>query len=205
MKQKVQRSVSAVHQRKAPNSGDRATGKGDTMTKSYIALLALSLSLSAAPKDLLAQATKPVHLLAENRAPEEAAIEKIMADFHAAVVAHDGQRVASLSVAEGSTWFNVLSDEAFAVAKAKNPSTEKVRHSSFADFAKFVSSTPAALNPQHTHVQIHTDGTIASVYFDYVFLIDSKAQNQGCETWQLVKTPEGWRIAAITYSSNPAL
>ncbi len=175
------------------------------MIKSYIALLALTFSISAAPKNLLAQTTTPVHSLAENHAPEEAAIEKIMADFQAAVVAHDGQRVASLFVVEGSTWLNVLSDEAFAAAKEKSQAVQKVRHSSFADFAKFVSSTPAALNPQHTHVQIHTDGTIASVYFDYVFLIDGKAQNKGCETWQLVKTPEGWRIAAITYSSNPAL
>jgi len=170
-----------------------------------IALLALTFSISAASKHLLAQATKPAPSLAENHASDEAAIEKVMADFHAAVVAHDGQRVASLSVAEGSTWFNVLSDEAFAAAKEKSRAVQKIRHSSFADFARFVSSTPATLNPQHTHVQIHTDGTIASVYFDYVFLIDGKPQNQGCETWQLVKTPEGWKIAAITYSSNPAL
>jgi ketosteroid isomerase-like protein len=170
----------------------------------YIALLALAVSLSAAVKELPAQALTPVHTVAENRAHDEAAVEQVMADFHAAVAAHDGQRVISLSVAEGSTWFNVLSDEAFAAAKEKNAAVQKVRHSSFAEFAKFVSSTPAALNQQHTHVQIHTDGTIATVYFDYVFLIDGKAQNRGCETWQLVKTAEGWRIAAITYSSNPA-
>jgi hypothetical protein len=183
-----------------------AHGHGkETMIKPYIALLALTFSISAAPKHLLAQTTKPAHSPAENHASDEAAIEKIMADFQAAIVAHDGQRVASLSVAEGSTWLNVLSDEAFAAAKEKSQAVQKVRHSSFAEFAKFVSSTPAALNPQHTHVQIRTDGTIASVYFDYVFLIDGKPENQGCETWQLVKTQEGWRIAAITYSSNPAL
>jgi len=28
-------------------------------------------------------------------------------------------------------------------------------------------------------------------------------QNRGDETWQLVKTNDGWRIVAITYSSNP--
>ena len=64
------------------------------MIKLYIALLALTFSISAAPKHLLAQATTPVHSLAENHAPDEAASEKIMADFEAAIVAHDGQRVA---------------------------------------------------------------------------------------------------------------
>jgi hypothetical protein len=126
-----------------------------------------------------------------------------METFHQAVVAHDGERVASLFVAEGSTWFNVLSDEAYAAALAKSSTDTKVKHSSFAYFSKFVSSSTTALNPQHSNVQIHTDGTIASVYFDFVFLIDRKPENRGSETWQLVKAAEGWKIAAITDSSNP--
>lgn len=55
-------------------------------------------------------------------------------------------------------------------------------------------------------MRILTDGTIASVYFNFVFLIDGKPENQGSETWQLVKTGDGWKIAAITtYSSNPSV
>jgi hypothetical protein len=80
-----------------------------------------------------------------------------------------------------------------------------VRVGSYQDFAKFVSTTKSQLNPQHSHVRIQTDGTIASAYFDFVFMIDGKAENKGSETWQLVKGPEGWRIAAITYSSEPRL
>ena len=50
---------------------------------------------------------------------------------------------------------------------------------------------------------IHTDGTIAAVYFDFVFNVDGKANNRGSETWQLVKAADGWRIASIVYSSAP--
>ena len=50
-----------------------------------------------------------------------------------------------------------------------------------------VSNSKASLNPTHTHLQLNSDGTIASVYFDYVFLIDGKEQNRGSETWVLVK------------------
>jgi len=49
------------------------------------------------------------------------------------------------------------------------------------------------------------DGTIASVYFDFVFLVDGKEQNRGRETRVLVKGSDGWRIAAITYSSDPQM
>lgn len=174
------------------------------MNKSNALLLMLSLSIPTLANSQQPRTLSPVHFIAEDGASDKAAIEQVMADFHTAVATHDGPRVVALSVPEGSTWFNVLSEEAYKKAQTKNPSVRKVRHSSFADFAKFVSSTSSVLDPQHTHVQIHTDGTIATVYFDYVFLIDGKAQNRGCETWQLVKAADGWKIAAITYSSTPA-
>jgi ketosteroid isomerase-like protein len=132
-----------------------------------------------------------------------AEIENLMGAFHQAVASHDGARVSSMFIDDGSTWFNVLSDAAYARLRAKNPTVLKVRHSSFQEFAKFVSSSHAALDPQHSNIQIHTDGTIASVYFNFVFVIDGKPENQGSETWQLVKASDGWKIVAITYSSNP--
>lgn len=134
---------------------------------------------------------------------DTAEIQHLMEAFHQAVVRHDGNTVSSLFIKDGSTWFNVLSDEAYAAAKVKNPNVAKVRHSTFEDFSKFVSSSHSSLNPQHANIQIHSDGTIAAVYFDFVFLIDGKPENQGSETWQLVKSVEGWRIVAITYSSYP--
>jgi ketosteroid isomerase-like protein len=120
-------------------------------------------------------------------------IQRVMDNFREAVVTHDGARLSALFIPEGSTWLNVL----------KSPA--KVRVGSYQDFAKFVSTTKSALNPQHSHIKIHTDGTIASAYFDFVFMIDGKVENTGSETWQLVKGPDGWRIAAITYSSEPRL
>ncbi|HEV2441461.1 MAG TPA: nuclear transport factor 2 family protein [Steroidobacteraceae bacterium] len=132
-----------------------------------------------------------------------AEIEHLMAEYHQAVASHDGARMASMFIDKGS-WFNVLSDAAYARARAKNPAALKVRPWSFQDFAKVVSSSRAALDPRHSNVRILTDGTIASVYFKYVFLIDGKPENRGSETWQLVKANDGWKIAAITYSSNPS-
>jgi ketosteroid isomerase-like protein len=131
--------------------------------------------------------------LANNASKDLADIQQLMDTFHEAVVSHDGARLSALFIPEGSTWLNVL----------KSP--PNVRVGSYQDFAKFVSTTKSQLDPKHSHLQIHTDGTIASAYFDFVFLIDGKEENKGSETWQLVKGPDGWRIAAITYSSEPRL
>jgi ketosteroid isomerase-like protein len=142
--------------------------------------------------------------VAQDSASARAAIEQLMMNYHQAVASHDGERLSSMFAPEGSTWFNVLTDAAYARARAKNPAAPKVRHSSFRDFAKFVRSSHVTLNPQHSNVRIFTDGTIATVYFNFVFLVDGKPENHGSETWQLVKASDGWKIAAITYSSNPS-
>ena len=130
-------------------------------------------------------------------------VAHVMSAFHDAVVKHDADRLSALFIPEGSTWLNVLKDEPYARAKAAKPDQAKVRVSTYKDFVKFLSASKANLDPQHQHVKIHSDGTIASVYFDFVFVIDGKVENHGSETWQLVKGANGWRIVAITYSSDP--
>jgi hypothetical protein len=130
-------------------------------------------------------------------------VQHVMDAYHEAVVTHDGSRLAALFIPEGSTWLNVLSDDAYARARAKSPYATKVRVGSYKDFAKLVSTSKANFNPTHTNIRIKSDGTIAAVYFDFVFLIDGKEQNRGSESWQLVKGSDGWRIATITCSSQP--
>lgn len=78
--------------------------------------------------------------------PATAQIEQLMAAYHRAVTSHDGARLASMFIDKGS-WFNVLSDPAFARARAANAVARKVRPWSFQDFAKVVSTSHAALDP----------------------------------------------------------
>ena len=132
-------------------------------------------------------------------------VQHVMDAYHEAVVTHDGARLATLFIPEGSTWLNVLTDDTYARVKAKKPDAVKVRVGSYQDFAKTVSTSKANFNPTHTNIQINSDGTIASVYFDYVFLVDGKETNRGNESWQLVKGSDGWRIATIIYSSKPPI
>jgi SnoaL-like domain len=132
-------------------------------------------------------------------------VQHVMDAYHEAVFTHDGARLAALFIPEGSTWLNVLTDDTYARVKAKKPDAVKVRVGSYKDFAKTVSTSKANFNPTHTNIQINSDGTIASVYFDYVFLVDGKETNRGNESWQLVKGNDGWRIATIIYSSKPPI
>ena len=135
---------------------------------------------------------------------EQAAIEQVMKQYHhAAILAHDGTTLSGLFLPDANLWLNVLTDSAYARTQAKSATAQKVRVSSYRDFAKLVSTTPKSFDPEHSNLVIHTDGTIAAVYFDFVFNVDGKANNRGSETWQLVKAADGWRIASIIYSSEP--
>ena len=140
---------------------------------------------------------------ANDHQAEQAAIEQVMKQYHAAILAHDGADALRLvparcqSLAERSDRLSIRS------RAGKIGTTQKVRVSSYRDFAKLVSTTTKSFDPEHSNVVIHTDGTIAAVYFDFVFNVDGNANNRGSETWQLVKAADGWRIASIIYSSEP--
>lgn len=105
-----------------------------------------------------------------------AGIRGVMEAFHHAVASHDGKAVSALFLNHGSTWVTVLSGEAFAAARAKNASTQKVHVGSYRDFVAFVSSTKSNLDPRYADVRMTSDGAMASVYFHFHFVIDSKVR-----------------------------
>lgn len=163
-------------------------------------LVLLPLVVPAQERKAIATSTGSIHAQADR-----VEIERVMSSFHDAVTSHEGERLAKLFLPDASLWLNVLTNEAYELTKSKSPATSKVRVSDYHSFAHFVSTTTKSLEPRHTNVMIHTDGTIATVYFDFVFLIDNHEENRGSETWQLVKSPDGWKIASIVYSSNPTV
>jgi ketosteroid isomerase-like protein len=141
--------------------------------------------------------------IAADHHADETAIEQLMKQYHAAILAHDGTTLSGLFLPDANLWLNVLTDSAYAQAQARSATAQKVCVSNYRDFAKLVSTTSKSFDPEHSNVVIHTNGTIAAVYFDFVFNVDGKANNRGSETWQLVKSADGWRIASIVYSSEP--
>lgn len=166
-------------------------------------LLILTLLMAGASPPHYAAAAGNEVAASATIAADSIDVRHVLDAYHEAVVSHDGARLAALFLPAGGVWLNVLSDDTYAAAKAKSPDAVKVRVGNHADFARLVSTAKGDFNPTHSHMQVSSDGTIASVYFDFVFLIDGKEQNRGSEAWQLVKGSEGWRIAAIIYSSHP--
>jgi hypothetical protein len=167
-----------------------------------LALSALALLPIAVTAQTLPAASAQTHTAADHHA-QVAAIEQVMKQYHKAILAHDGAALSALFLPDANLWLNVLTDSAYARAQVKSPTARKVRVNNYQDFTKLVSTTPKSFDPEHSNLVMHTDGTIAVVYFDFAFNVDGKANNRDSETWQLVKTTDGWHVASTVCSSEP--
>jgi ketosteroid isomerase-like protein len=136
----------------------------------------------------------PVH------AAEADAIRQVVHQFQSAIVARDGKTIGSLFVQDGGSWLSVLDDAAYADAKARDPAARKRMPSTWREFADFVQHSAKPIEERFYDVRIDTNGTVASVWFNFDFLAGGKVTNRGSETWQLVRTDDGWKIQAMLYS-----
>ncbi|ULU23182.1 nuclear transport factor 2 family protein [Dyella terrae] len=100
----------------------------------------------------------------------------------------------------GGSWFQGLGETSLAAVRAKKPEAWRFNSGSYEKFAKFVGTSPAAIEETFDNVRIETDGTVGTVCFDYRFIADGKQTNHGMETWQVVRESDGWKISAMLYS-----
>ncbi len=133
----------------------------------------------------------------------QAQIEQVVERFQSAIIAHDKTALEGMFVADGGSWFEVLGEDAYRNIKVKKPELSRVHADNFHRFAAFVGDNKQPIEEKFSNVRIQTDGAVASVYFDFSFLVDGKVNNVGSETWQMVNTGDGWKISAMAYSSYP--
>lgn len=131
-----------------------------------------------------------------------AGIDTLITTFQASLKKHDTKALEDLFLPGSDVWIVTLGDKTLESIRAKDPAAPRYKVGTRKSFLEFVGSTKSPIEEDFHNVRIHTDGSMASVYFDFEFMADGKVQNRGAETWQLVHTDDGWKIAAMLYSSN---
>ena len=138
----------------------------------------------------------------EDHAQSAAEIQKVVDTFKAAIIAHDGAGLKELFLPDQGNWLSVMHEELYQKVHAMHPDHPRIEQSKYAEFADFVTNSKTPVEERFYDVKILTNGTIGAVYFDFDFLDNGKVENRGSETWQLIKTDKGWKIAAMLYSSQ---
>ena len=137
---------------------------------------------------------------ASAHAADVAAIQKVVEQFKAAIVAHDGKTLGNLFVQDHNSWLSVADEARWAKVKARNPQARKVVPSGWKQFSEFIQHADKPVEERFYNVRIDTNGTVAAVWFDFDFLIDGKVSNRGSESWQMVRAEDGWKISSMLYS-----
>jgi hypothetical protein len=135
-------------------------------------------------------------------AADVVAINQVVDQFKAAIIAHDGKTLDALFLPNHDSWLTVaaVDDATWAAVKARNPQARRMMTGSRRQFVDFVQNNPKPIEERFYNVRIDTNGAVGSVYFDFDFLEEGKVTNRGSETWQMVRAEDGWKIGAMLYS-----
>lgn len=140
-------------------------------------------------------------------ARQEAGIRSVIEAFRASIVEKDKARFVALFVPGPVTWQSVDSDEALERRRKTQPQASKTRFdpdSTHLSFIDNIVNDPKRVEETFDRIRIDSDGDIASVAFDYRFIAGGVESHHGQESWQLLRTDQGWRIASVVWSMRPS-
>lgn len=78
-----------------------------------------------------------------------------------------------------------------------------IRTSDINKFAAGIAKTKSYLDEHLLAVKVQRSGNLASVWTPYVFYRDEQLSHCGVNSFQLVETPDGWKIHYLIDNSHP--
>jgi hypothetical protein len=129
-------------------------------------------------------------------------IEQVIETFRTSIINKDKASLNTLPLNNNITFSGALGDETIAAIHAKRPdlTSSNVMPMTYPGFVDYVTASSKHEEETFSNIGIQTDGTVASVYFDYTYNVDGKKTNWGHETWGLVKSSGNWKISSIVWS-----
>lgn len=151
-------------------------------------------------------AALPQQAHAENPAESRRKIESVIQAFGKALADKDKEGFMRLFLREDITWVGVYTDGSVARYRAglkdPNEQTPKTSGGTPRKFIESIARKTDARTETFENVRIDTDGEMAQVLFDYSFMTDGYRSSWGKESWQMVRTENGWKIAAVVWSAE---
>ncbi|MCS0592003.1 nuclear transport factor 2 family protein [Massilia norwichensis] len=151
--------------------------------------------------------TAPHMARADDAAHGRKEIEAVVEAFRATLIKKDKEAFLRLFTKEDITWIGVTTDASVEMLYASRPRPEmkrppKLFPGTLRGFIDAVAKDPTPQEEVFSNVRIETDGDIAQVWFDYIFMEGSYRANWGKESWQLVRLDAGWKIASVIWSQE---
>lgn len=134
-------------------------------------------------------------------------IEQVIERFRSAIINKDRDGFLKLFLKDDITWTGVTQDASIERIYAMRPDPalrrpDKLFSSNPRAFIDMIVGDKARMEETISQVRIDSDGDVAQVWFDYSFLEGGYKANWGKESWQMVRTESGWKIAAVVWSQE---
>lgn len=165
-----------------------------------------STSSTSSTPSAAASAAVPAYIGQRDSSPQELqAIAKLTEDFQAAVAAKNSRALSALMFSANILFASPAADSvAQRVRDTADVTFDGIGGAGLGGFLRFVATSPQALQQKFYNVRIVQDGHVATVDFDYDFLVDGRSENHGVESWQLYKTEGNWKILSVVWSMHAA-
>jgi hypothetical protein len=125
---------------------------------------------------------------------EEAAVMQPINSLFAGIAAHDAAAINALLVPNGG---------ATVVTEGPNGS-RTVQRRTWAELIERVRSSPDRMEERLTDPAIESDGNVAMVWGNFVFLVNGKVDHCGVDHFSLVRDGTVWKIADASWSNRTA-
>lgn len=132
-------------------------------------------------------------------------IEAVIEAFRISLINKDKDLFMSLFYGDQIPWYGIPNEGAKERIRQMGGNLPNgVYASSYTEFIDSIVNTSAKVEETFENVEIFEDEGIATVRFDYTYNMNDRMLNYGKESWDLIKTEEGWKIVAVLYSMTPA-
>lgn len=130
---------------------------------------------------------------------EKIELHKVLNTFMSSLKAKDSTRLYHLFYEGNVTWVGAYKDKTQQKRIEKDPNALNYKTADYKSW--FRSTTKGSIKEEKfSNVTIDTDGSIASMTFDFSFWAGGKKGLWGKESWGLVKIKNEWKITSVIFS-----
>lgn len=134
------------------------------------------------------------------------AIEQVVEAFRVSIIKKDKAQFMKLFYTDSIPWIGVTTDNSLASINAKRSAAgkeaiPKIRGGgNLTSFIESIVNSPHPEEETFDNVRIDSNGDVAQVWFDYIYVDNGYKANWGKEAWHLVRTADGWKITSVIWS-----
>ena len=121
-------------------------------------------------------------------------------EFRQDIIRKDGYAITKLMLNPNVLFHSLDDQEQIDSVRKYNAQFDGIEPSALDGFAKLLATSKDKLEERFRNIEIHQDGPLGLVTFNYDFVINDKVHHSGLEVWQLYKIDGQWKIVSVIWT-----